>query len=179
MKQGSSHTIIIFVLISTVVWAETSFERELAQLKDQHEKAIAAAVEPINRRHQSSLEQLLRRATQANDLAAANKIKAEIDGSADVAVSSGETVTSPNAVRKALVGAWNWESKKVKSWGTFMPDGHFNMDTSSYLVKIGSKGTVTFMRQDQKKATVRLNLDLKSFTGTDFDGQPLNGSLRE
>src|SRR4051812_3131455 len=59
--------------------AETSdIGRELNQIEDQHTKAVAAALEPITRRYQVALEQLLKRATQTNDLDTALKIKERI-----------------------------------------------------------------------------------------------------
>ena len=68
---------LLFTQISNA--ANSQLANELAQLQDQHTKAIAAAAEPVNRLYKSSLEQLLRRATQASDFEAALTIKKEID----------------------------------------------------------------------------------------------------
>ena len=77
-------TTAIVLAASTIpmLRAETPTEREFKLLQDQRNKAIAVASEPINRRYQTALEQLLRRATQANDLETALKIKQEIGASA-------------------------------------------------------------------------------------------------
>ncbi len=58
--------------------AETPFERDFMQLREQRDRALATASEPINRRYKESLDQLLRRATQANDLDTALKIRTEL-----------------------------------------------------------------------------------------------------
>ncbi len=78
----SMTNIITLVLLATFavsnLFAESPVERELKLLRDQRDKAIASASEPINRRYQASLEQMLRRAMQSNDLDGALKIKQEM-----------------------------------------------------------------------------------------------------
>ena len=74
--------ILLAVSATCILRAETPTEREFKLLQDQRNKAIAAADEPINRRYQAALEQLLRRATQSNDLETALKIKQEMGASA-------------------------------------------------------------------------------------------------
>lgn len=69
----------LFLTTAALVYAQSSYERELAQLKDQRDQAKAAVVEPIERRYQAALEQLVRRATQAGDLEGALKVKEELD----------------------------------------------------------------------------------------------------
>jgi hypothetical protein len=63
--------------------AEPDSERQLTELQAEHRKALAAAVEPVNRRYAAALEQLLRHATLSNDIASAVKIKAEMDTLSD------------------------------------------------------------------------------------------------
>ncbi|TLD69963.1 hypothetical protein FEM03_14625 [Phragmitibacter flavus] len=67
--------IITLLCGANLLLADSPFQRELKQLHEQHEKAVAAAVDPVNRRHQAALEQLLRRATQSNDLQTAVQIQ--------------------------------------------------------------------------------------------------------
>ena len=69
---------IICSALPLPLFAGSPLEREYQTLREQHEKALAATAEPINRRYQATLEQLLRRATQGNELETALKIKAEI-----------------------------------------------------------------------------------------------------
>jgi hypothetical protein len=75
--------------------------REFDQLTADHDKALTAAAEPINRRYQTALEALLRRATQSNDLDTAVRIKQALEKM---------TVKSPPAVtgtKAEVVGEWN------------------------------------------------------------------------
>jgi hypothetical protein len=72
---------------------ETETARELKQLQAQHEKAIAAALEPINARFQQSLENLSRHALQANDVDTALMIKEVIS-------------TLPQVAAQELAGRW-------------------------------------------------------------------------
>jgi hypothetical protein len=171
--------ISLITLSSSALFAASPLERELAQLREQRDKAIAAATEPINRRYQTSLEQLLRRATQAADLETANRIKAEMTGGADTPQAATQFAGGPRNVEKALPGQWNWEGANHKTWGTFLQDGEFRMDGVTHEWKVSSNGTVTVTRPDKTKATFRLSADLNSFTGTNFNGQPLSGSRRQ
>ena len=82
--------ILILTAASTRIHAESPYAREFQQLKDQRDKAASAALDPINRRYQTSIEQLLRRATQGNDLDTALKIKGEM---------SAPTLTTPGAAQ--------------------------------------------------------------------------------
>jgi hypothetical protein len=72
---------------------ESAMERDLEALKEQRAKDETAALAPIVRRYQQSLELLLRHALQANDVKAAAAIKAEID-------------SLPHEVAKQLPGDW-------------------------------------------------------------------------
>jgi hypothetical protein len=58
--------------------ANDALSREFSQLREQRNKALSQAAEPINRRYAASLEQLFRRATQAANLELATSIKAEL-----------------------------------------------------------------------------------------------------
>jgi hypothetical protein len=78
--------------------AQTAYERELEQLMDQRDKALAAAEAPINERFRAAAEQLLRRATQGGDLAAANRIKEVLDAT------SRSSSTGIKDLRKDIVG---------------------------------------------------------------------------
>lgn len=84
-------------------YSETPCERDLRQLIEQRDKALADAAAPINTRFKIAAEQLLRRATQAGDLDAANKIKAAMGS--DTQATTLEAVTN---ARKQLAGTtWN------------------------------------------------------------------------
>jgi hypothetical protein len=77
-------------------------DREFQRLTLDRERALSAAVDPINRRYKAALEALMRRATQANDLETALKLKQAIE---QVPVNdSGKTIAD-------LVGIWKFENK--------------------------------------------------------------------
>jgi formylglycine-generating enzyme required for sulfatase activity len=59
--------------------ANSPQERDIVRLMEQREKQIAQATAPIQRRFELATQQLLRKALQTGDLAAANKVKTMID----------------------------------------------------------------------------------------------------
>jgi hypothetical protein len=71
-------TVVSLSCFTLITRAETPAERELQQLIEQRDKALA----PILTRFNAAAEQLLKRATQAGDLVMVEKIKAEIANSA-------------------------------------------------------------------------------------------------
>jgi hypothetical protein len=78
MKRLSFLLAVLCLVAVDVAFAVTDGAREFDQLTLERDRALAAASEPINRRYQAALEQLLRRATQANDLDTAVRIKAAL-----------------------------------------------------------------------------------------------------
>lgn len=68
----------LLLLTATSVFAESAFERELTQISAQHDQSLAVAIDPIERRYKEAMTSLLRRATQANDLDTAIKIRQAI-----------------------------------------------------------------------------------------------------
>ena len=104
------------IFCASTLRAESAFEREFTQAREQRDKAIASAVDPINRRYQTTLEQLLRKATQANDLDAALKIQNELKSIRSV---------SPSIDLRAAIEEkeWTWERPAVFEWIKFKRDG--------------------------------------------------------
>jgi hypothetical protein len=101
------------VLAASPLLAETDVGREMNQLQDQHTKAVATAIEPLKRRYQTSLEQLLKRATQANDLDTALRIREQLTALGAAAVSS---PAKPRYTRETLsqlltTSEWSWSAK--------------------------------------------------------------------
>ena len=105
-------TTSISILFALHAAAESPYERDLAQLRAQRDKSLAAATEPINRRFKESLEDLLRRATQANDLEAAVKVKEEIK-LLGIDQPTASTSGVPNFAEKLMKQAWTWTSRPV------------------------------------------------------------------
>lgn len=85
--------------------AESPYDREFTQLRDQRARAVAAAVEPINRKYQAALDQLLRRATQGNDLETALKIKKEMGTQTASIASPAPTTPESTEEVKGDIGA--------------------------------------------------------------------------
>lgn len=114
MKLLHLCTALCFVPLS--LYSESQSERELAQLREQRDKAIAAAVDPINRRYHASLDQLLRKATQSNDLEAAVKIQNELKGI--------QPTSLLLDLRASIEGTqWTWERPGVRESMTLRKDG--------------------------------------------------------
>ena len=67
-------TFVLFLSASCVSFAQSTSERALNELQAQRDKAIVAAITPINRKYTDGLEQLLRHATKDNDLDAATRV---------------------------------------------------------------------------------------------------------
>ena len=108
MKQ----ILVSFVLSGAAccaVQAASEYERELERLTQERDKALAAAAEPIQRRYKAALEPLLRKATQANDLEMALRIKQALE-----AASARPSETAPRS-KSEFTGPWNFEN---------LTDGH-------------------------------------------------------
>ena len=127
LKPLSLAALLPFVLNVASVRADSASERELTQAREQRDKAVAFAVEPINRRYQATLEQLLRKATQANDLETAVKIQNELK--------TLQPASSSTDLRTAIEGKeWTWERPGVSEWIKFNKGG-------TLLHKVGWTGT--------------------------------------
>ena len=102
------HSIILTVLLTatTSAFAQSQFGRELTQLQEQQAKAVAAALEPVNRRYQTALETLLRHATQANDLQTANLVSEELKklGVPTGGALAEKSTTAADSFEKRLIG---------------------------------------------------------------------------
>lgn len=147
--------------------AESDYERELKQLQDEREKALAIAAEPINRRHQSALEALLRRATQANDLSAAIKIRDELQ---KIGVSSptteGAAGSVENLTQRLLNTKWDWFNGETL---TFLPEGkaqfkNFPVLWSWKVTSAGRRMIEGVDGRSGKKFTMIFDHDLKTAT---------------
>ena len=91
----SKTVLLVLGVLALTAAADSPFSRDYKVLQDQYRKALAAAEEPINRRYQTSLEQLLRQATSGNDLETAIQIKEELT---KLGANSGATPQPASAV---------------------------------------------------------------------------------
>lgn len=88
MKSSVSIHAIFLCVLAVPAYCEAPYERDLKQLVEQRDRALAAASAPILERFKIEAEQLLRKATQGGDLDTANRIKAIIgSGTAPTAAS--------------------------------------------------------------------------------------------
>ena len=136
-------TLALLFIVPTLFAGE--FDRQLAELSAQRDKAIADASQPILVRYRTALEVLLKKAMQANDLDAAVKIKAAIGGgtaavaSVPAAASATATSSAPAAAGTAgalsrFVGQWHHANSRIEflntgsfreTVGIHVTDGHW------------------------------------------------------
>lgn len=118
---ASAFSACLFLLPFSASLAGTSVEEELKQLQQQREKAVAAAVDPIDRKYQEALEQMLRRALQAKDVEGAIKIQ-------------GLLSSLPGEVAKQLAGTWTLlASTGYRAELTFREDGSVSYSGASKI----------------------------------------------
>ena len=176
--------LVIFLAISaggSVFAADTQYERDFKQLTEQHDRELAAAAEPVNRRYQASLEQLLRRATQGNDAGTAEKIREELKplGGGGTPVAPPSSKLSKRDITKQIVGSWAWsgEDKSVPGvWILIRADGTASLGNKPITWKIGSDGVATLTTAQKATAKITFDSEMKSFSGTGFSGVPITGT---
>ena len=136
------YNVILIILAATAaspIRAESPFEREFKQLREQRDKTVAAAVEPINRRYQASLDQLLRRATQGNDLETALKIKEAmtvVSPGAPTAATPSSEATTQRLAKKLEDTKWyypNMVHPAAKQCIEFLKDGKLRVWNNAIL----------------------------------------------
>ena len=105
---------MLFAILSSTLFAQSTYEREFKQITDQRDKAISSATEAINQNYQKSLRQLLLRATQNSDTKVISAIAEALKGS--------------ERPRADFIGLWvlktgNWTAiNDVKADGTIRQD---------------------------------------------------------
>jgi hypothetical protein len=137
-------------VLTPVPGIAVDYDREVAQLTAQHDKAVIEATYPIAQRYKEALEQLLKKATQAGELDAAVKIRqllASMEG-------------------KAVQG--HWETAKKTSQLEFTAGGNFQENWNGQVT--AGRWKATSARDAQitlKNGTVyeyRVSEDGKSIT---------------
>jgi hypothetical protein len=110
------HALVILgcaVLSTSSLLAESDIAREMHLLQDDYNKAVTAATEPLTRRYQASLEQLLKRATTAKDTESAAKIQEQLT---TLQAATASPNAKPHHTREALhqmllTSEWTWSIK--------------------------------------------------------------------
>ena len=173
--QPILYTLFIFLAAGSL-FAETAYQRELQQLKEQRDKAVATAVEPINRRYKDSLELLLKRSTQGNDLDTALKVKEAMQHLSEGGGkgSAGGDIYSRKETTKAWTGTqWRWDGGsgiQIRAGG----EAYVGGERCTWSPE--QDGAIKIVNSKQKKATVRLTGET-TFEGTGFDGAAVTGTL--
>jgi hypothetical protein len=114
MKTAHSLVTLGCVVLSVShLLAENDITREMNRLQDEYAKSVAAATEPLSRRYQASLEQLLKRAQLSKDTESATKIQDQLTALQAAAVSPN---AKPHHTRESLhqlliSSEWTWSAK--------------------------------------------------------------------
>ena len=120
--------VVVFVcafLVANPILAQSLLNDEYSRLQDQKMKATDAAVEPINRRYQVALENLLRKAIQSGDLKMANLIDRDLKS---LSLKKANTAASVSAFLIDTTWVW-WPSHTIK----FLSGGKVKWSENSVL----------------------------------------------
>jgi hypothetical protein len=111
--------------ITLCAFGATDAAREFERATVERERALAAAAEPINRRYQTTLEALLKRATATNDLDTAVRIKQVLE---KLSSKAPEAVSSASV---SVVGSWKFRNNSDGHTAsvTINADGSYSVDT--------------------------------------------------
>jgi len=124
-------SLLALVAIVPPLFAEPESEpQQLAQLTEQHDKALAAATDPIHQLYRTALELLLQKANQSEDLASAAKIKAALIRLQSGAPSPKAKAATADDLHAFLAGTvWNISDERpdgeVLYTLTFLKNGTF------------------------------------------------------
>ena len=149
------------ILTSTcLLCAQSLYEDNLKRLTEEHDQAVAAAVEPINRRYQAALEQLLERAIRNKDLEAAVKIKTKLAALTPPSSAPWRKPANAEELKRFLTGT-TWKNNKAGDTLTFLPDGIFRQQSGN-TAPWNTTGANTFKLWNYDPAT--LNPSFTQFT---------------
>lgn len=134
MSKISLATLASFAC-AAILFAQANSERGPVVLEEQQGNVIAEALIQLERRHQSSLEQLMRRAMQNGDVDTALKVSEQLG-----ALRTPEEPLAGDDT-KALIGKWVHKSSSgFVGEDEFLPDGTFRgAGRSGTWKKIGSR----------------------------------------
>lgn len=179
-------TSLLALLALSLSAAESPYQRDFDQLRVQKEKAVAAAVEPLNRHYKEALDQLYRRTVQANDAATAEQIKAELkqlgfDPPPDVGTPKAATpapVISDAVFNEHLMKqSWTWTSHPGgRDRVDFNKDGTVTHNGWKDAKWTSHKPHTVIITMGATKATLKFNDAVTEFVGVDFGGtNPVKG----
>jgi hypothetical protein len=111
MKPGIILSVLSLLISTPILRGDPGYDKQLMELQSQRDKELSFATDPIYRRYRTALEELLQKATQANNLDAAVKIKAALD--------------APQRVSLGSQFQGRWANTRIKSRVQFNQDGVF------------------------------------------------------
>ena len=152
----------------TAVAVQSPLEKEFAQLQEQHEKALLAGAEAVNRRHLAALESLLSRARQSGDTQATNRISAELQRLRfAIQVTSEPANLTADGLTAFLVGTkWAWFGEETL---TFLADGKvmWSHDQTTWPWNVANaKNLVIAARNTKLERNFTITFDRNLQTGT-------------
>ena len=114
---------VMLCSLSTLTFADSIYQTQLKQLTEQRDKALASAAQPINKKYQESLQDLLLRASRSNDTEAVAVIADALKALGTPADTKKTPALPPEA--KRYVGRWTitFENGTVIGPRTLNADG--------------------------------------------------------
>jgi hypothetical protein len=145
--------ILAFIFTASPALAQSTYEREMQELRKQRDKALAEAAKSVNARYQKSLDDIYRRALHAKD-ASAEAIKAELETLGPVASLPGAAALTPAkapVLPKNMFGTW-----KVVHIGDFRETWEFKEDGTVGITKGTAKIPDKFCTWSKNKDTIEV-----------------------
>jgi hypothetical protein len=167
----TARILLMLVALSGAAKAESPFIREMTQLQQQRDRALAAAGDPIQRSYRTNLEALLRRASQANDLQAVGVLRAELEKAGGAAPGVAAQPSQPanaaavDVLTSRLVNTkWVWFGKETL---TLLPDGKAEWSTGKQIwpwkvTSVGRRTIEGVAMSKNIKFTMTFEHDLKT-----------------
>jgi hypothetical protein len=120
--MSKTYLTVGLLLLCVTAWADSPVQQNLEKMRVECDKVVAAAAKPVYLRYQSVLDQMLRKAQQANDAEAVMLIGAEAERAA--------LLTQTKESMQSLMSGSHWEwfdtskpGTKTETWMEFYKDG--------------------------------------------------------
>jgi hypothetical protein len=165
--------LLIVVALAARAFAQ-SYSDDFTKLREQQQKSIQAAVEPINRRYVEALEQLLHKATQAGDLTTALAVREELGrygqtpagGPTNLAPASAAVATGIPPILPILYGKWKSHNEDgADDLLVFRPDGTVSQEVHKKQGHWRVQGDVLIITIGKESQRYPMPLDAKTNKG--------------
>lgn len=168
-----------FAALTITVVAQTgSFKSEYERLLKEYETAAKQALDPVQRRHATALQLLIRKATQAGDLETAVKAKEALDQIVPPPVSRNATT---GASKRAALTA----SLTASKWSVFDTPTQQRIDIQSFNPDGTCAGRFNGKWEISSGDTIRIYANNQTYSGTvneagtQIDFPRINRTLRK